>query len=438
VVAAALLIDGEGNEGAAEIRVLKAEDFREWHASDKSAAALRQSARKKAAPARQERGSYAVSAGDYRLSAQDSRPGAADSGSFGGGMDEPSVSFLDGGSEPLRARADEAPAAQSAPTTGGFLGSAADGSDPPSGGFGFALEEGAHDSAIGAFSLNDASPPAEPAPPMLLPADDDADDATADTAPQIAPPMMLADDTYDDTANVAPPRGPAPPMMIADDEDGPSEPAAPDDTHAPEDGGGLLGEVTASDPFEAERAPSSVGLEKVDSAFGPAKDEDTGNISMLHSTYQGEMELVGMAGFSLVGGEGADDSNPFHDPTEQTGFFDERMSATPRRMDDETVPGPSDGKADGAMVRELIRLLRGYVVVFEDGSHTFGLPDGGLLRDAYTHDGDELDAYVGFLKSKVAEGFIPRADRVVTMIPGVRPSPIDANAIEKAAGQAGL
>lgn len=439
LVAAALVIDGSSGVGAAEVRVLSSGDFREWHASDKSAAALRRTTEaRRSAPAREPQ-LFAMGGHAGSDSAPAARSTPPDDGHYDGGMDEPSTSFLDGGGATLRASEGASRGAQD----GAAFDSGGGDSLGPSDSFGFGGSDGARDSAIGSYSVDSQVPSPEPAPPMMLVDDEPEEAATADEPPRVAAPMIM------DEPDEAPPaasdseRPPAPPMMLMDEEDDSPVVSAPmflDDTHDSDHGGGLLGEVTARDPFEVQEDSVGQGLEKVDSAFGPGKDEDSGNISMLHSTYQGEMELVEVAGFSLQGGETAQGTDPYTDPTEQTGFFDERMSENPRMMDGGTIPqsAPQTNVAGGAMVRELVRLLRGYVVLHDDGSHTFGLPDGGLLRDAYTHQGDLNDAYVGFLQSKVAEGFIPRADRVVALVPGVRPSPIDPTAIEQAAGQAGL
>jgi hypothetical protein len=202
--------------------------------------------------------------------------------------------------------------------------------------------------------------------------------------------------------------------------------------------GGLLGEVQESDPFADDLSDPGVGLEAADSVFGPGPGADAADSAASH-TYQGEMELVGVAGFSLTKGESAQGRDPMHDPADTTGFYDERVSAHPRRLGRSDQQPRSTGPApDGAMVRELVRLLRGYVVVRDGETTTFGLPDGGLLRDAWSHDGEVHDAYVGFLQSKVADGFIPRADRVVALVRDVRPDPIDPDAIQRAADQAGL
>ena len=449
LIAAALLIDGEALEGVSELRVMSVGDFKEWFASDKSAASLRRpsSSRRAAAPA---------PASPFGGSGSADRRTAPDDG---GGLDAPSMSFMGGGASPLRAKPREAvqepPSGEvtSDPTTAdGFL-VGRDGGDEEDSGFGFVMDEGPEDSDVGGFSLAQPSStgtPTGPAPPMMLLDDEDAGDHSSGPQPRVAAPMMLADDPSSESDEAGhfgfamaddseTPRGPAPPMMLMDDEPG-SGPAPPMMLDDDDDGpvGGLLGEVQGSDPFAESADSAPVGLERADSAFGPAGGAGGGE-SLVQSTYQGEMELVGVAGFSLAGEETAAGSDPFHDPAEDTGFYDERMSRNPRRVrESSTQPKTRSRPADGAMVRELVRLLRGYVVVHDGPNHTFGLPDGGLLRDAWSHEGSTVDAYVGFLRSKVAEGFIPRADRVVALVPGVRPTPIDASAIERAASDAGL
>jgi len=457
LVASALLIDSESMEGVAEIRVMSSGDFKEWFASDKSAAALRR-------PSRSSRSSAPAGGGFASTPSDDHSSAAPDfdapSESFtGGGLDEPSMSFMGGGASPLRAPMVEEPTGEvtTDPTTAdGFLATPEDVEDEDSG-FGFVMEDDSEESDVGGYSMTDApeptSAPTGPAPPMMLLDDEDADDQPSGPSPRVAAPMMLMDD--DDSGEFGfalsddsePPRGPAPPMMLVDDDEPPA--AAPpmmmlDDEEDDAPVGGLLGDVQG-DPFAREEIEDHVGLEPADSAFGPSGEDTGGGMSLLHATYQGEMELVGVAGFSLAGEDTAQGSDPFHDPSEDTGFFDERMSAHPRRPGARNLAGstpapppPSNRPPDGAMVRELVRLLRGYVVVHDGSNHTFGLPDQGLLRDAWSHEGTASEAYIGFLRSKVAEGFIPRADRVVALVPGVRPDPIDADAIERAAGEAGL
>jgi hypothetical protein len=442
LVAAALLLDKESMEGAAELRIMSVDDFKEWFASDRSAAALLKPAR----PTASGRSASPVSTGG----------GFGGSSGYeddydGGGLDAPSMSFMDGGGSTLRAPASSAPVADEPDTnenTGdpdtadGFLMPSDDMDDSD---YGFVADDQPEESDVGAFSLQEPSSGGSsrgPAPPMMLM---DDEEPASGAAPAVAPPMML------DPEPASGPSGPAAPMMLEDEppavappmmlEDEPSVPAPPmmlEDDDEPV--GGLLGDVQGSDPFSAAEDSSTAGLEPADSAFGPGIGSDrVGGASLLHSTYQGEMELVGMAGFSLAGDETAAGNDPFRDADEDTGFYDDRVSQNPRRVGGaSTQPEPETRPVDRAMVRELVRLLRGYVVVRDGSNHTFGLPDSGLLRDAWSHDGTEHEAYVSFLRGKVADGFIPRADRVVALVPGANPEPIDAVAIEAAAGEAGL
>jgi len=434
VVAAALLLDKDGGEGAAEIRVMRAEDLREWFASDRSAAALQRTAAPRVVSAPSALDEFTEDHGDT-------------------GLEEPSMSFMGH---------DAAPEPEPSEPSFGPQDSVV-ASDPADGtlseGFGFVMDEEADDAAddIGGFSLGggDSSPRGPSAPMMLLDDDEDEDLPTESAAPPdgIAPPMMLLDDDDDDgpsfgfASEPEAPRGPSAPMMLLDDEE--DEPvhsaggiAAPMllDDEEDEPAGGLLGEVQHADPFADELSDAGEGLEAVDSVFGPRPTIDTGSgLSISHSTYQGEMELVGVAGFSLTAGESTQGLDPMHDPADTTGFYDQRVSEHPRRPSRSAQqPQAARRPPDGAMVRELVRLLRGYVVVRDGSTTTFGLPDGGLLRDAWSHQGDVHDAYVGFLQSKVADGFIPRADRVIALVRDVRTQPIDSDAIEKAAQQAGL
>jgi hypothetical protein len=86
------------------------------------------------------------------------------------------------------------------------------------------------------------------------------------------------------------------------------------------------------------------------------------------------------------------------------------------------------------MVAELVRLLKGYVVKTDGGAVILGLRDGSLLRDAHTYPGDagHLKAYRGFLKDKIAEGFIPQTDRTLPAGPVQGLSDIQPTLIEQA------
>ena len=107
------------------------------------------------------------------------------------------------------------------------------------------------------------------------------------------------------------------------------------------------------------------------------------------------------------------------------------LEEEPSAMDPEVAIDPTRVRA---MVDELVRILRGYVVLHDAGRYTFGLPDGPLLRDAWSVDagGDAAEAYAAFLRSKISEGFVPRADRVVALVEGASPEALDAFMIERA------
>ncbi len=401
IVAAALMVDAESSEGIAEIRVLSQDDLKEWFGSDRSAAALRTSRRP--APAATEHSS--------------------------GGDDDfarPSMSFMGFDDGPKEAPAAAPPSRSS---SFGFAAppvSAPESSvDASSGGFNFIMDDEEEAAPASDFSMARGparSGRAEPAPPMMM--DEPSPRLGFASSPPVSAPMMLDDEPSGQSdglgfgdASLQPASAGRSQLMMMED-DAPSGPSAP--------------MMLDDDPFDSG-SDAEEGLAPADSVFGPPTGRDASAMSMLHSTYQGEMELVGVAGFSLAGGETAAGADPFHDPNDETGFYDERYASQPPAA----APAPSR-PPDGAMVRELVRLLRGYVVVHDGRRHTFGLPDGAVLRDAWSHEGDVHGAYVGFLRGKVADGFIPRADRVVSIGKGVRPSPIDSAEIERAAGEAGL
>jgi hypothetical protein len=95
---------------------------------------------------------------------------------------------------------------------------------------------------------------------------------------------------------------------------------------------------------------------------------------------------------------------------------------------------PSRPSRPDPMVAELVRLLKGYVVKTDGGAVILGLRDGSLLRDAHTYPGDagHLKAYRGFLKDKIAEGFIPQTDRTLPAGPVQGLSDIQPTLIEQA------
>jgi hypothetical protein len=101
------------------------------------------------------------------------------------------------------------------------------------------------------------------------------------------------------------------------------------------------------------------------------------------------------------------------------------------------LPRSAAPPVNEGMVRELMRMFKGYVVRHQKGAYTFGLKDGALIRDAHTFQtqGDSAAAYRAFLDAKIREGFIPQADRVEAL----RNDPVsdlDAHAVARAYSEA--
>jgi hypothetical protein len=378
-----------------------------------------------------------------------------------------------------------------------------------------------------------------PSAPMLL--DDDGFDAPVEAeGPDNggfegpSAPMMLDDDGFDAPAEAEGPDdggfdGPSAPMMLDEEEE--HEPAAlVEDDDEPSDMGFADGPSADSPSFVGAEAVAPAGFGFVPDAVATAgpeleieddwdeeydDDEDSdweaavrssasdrgAEVEMLRAGAEADLELVGVAGFSLQAGASAQGSakDPYFDPEEYTGFYDERGRDAPPRLIDEAprdpdapaeagnlteleptsslmgfkadnsadpssraedtadslvssqgqamfeasaqvafglvdAPEPEPVPVDGAMLAELMRTFRGYVVLEDDGEYTFGLRDGGLIRDAHSYDtdGDEAAAYRQFLQAKIADGFIPRPDRVVALLPGVGVGGLDEWRLQQA------
>lgn len=423
--------------GAAELRTMDPDALAAWRSSDRIQARSQRS-----------------------LAPAPAAPAFADGG-YGGELDSPSKSFfgLDEDSP--------TPAPPPAPPRDVFASVSDFGerSDPGPGLHDFALDE------RDAQPADDGVPAA---PLMMLPDDEDDEDTGAFEAVGVDeeddfddeedagfaivdedPAQDGADPFAGATATQAFPQAPseAPPLMMLDpeaDEDEPSSAmgfALVDDDGSgaglpdgpvlsmldDEDGGFPEGPALAMMEDEDEVAPPAT--EAWDDPFAAPPAPSAGQ-----EGYDGELELVGVAGFSLVDEPAADTAtegaDPFFDPEEFTGFYDRRVGevggAPPA-----PAPAPASGGGGGAgMVEEVARLLKGYVVVEDGDCFTFGLPDGALLRDAQTHDtaGDIEAAYLAFLQGKIQEGFVPRADRVVALVQGARPQPVDTERLKAAYG----
>lgn len=380
-------------------------------------------------------------------------------GAEAGGMDQPSRSFFGLDDDAPR----DAPAARPAPPVFQGIDDFGDGGDPGPGLHSFALEADGDDAPTEPADDPSTVDGLLDAPALMMLPDDEEDDGEAFAMPADeeddsgALGALDGDPFAGASATQAFPEAPseAPPLMMLepeDDEDTSSSAMAFAFVDDDEDQPGL--------PSEASGGDGSPGMLMMDSppegpSFALLDDEEHGGAppptdvwddpfaSTSDSTpgdqaeYDGEMELVGVAGFTLAGDEsqatGTERADPFFDPEEFTGFYDRRVG--------EVAPDPGEAKqgassGGGGMAEEVARLLKGYVIVVDGDSFTFGLPDGALLRDAQTHDtaGDEEAAYMAFLQAKIQEGFVPRADRVVALVQGVRPRPVDPDRLRAVYG----
>ena len=80
------------------------------------------------------------------------------------------------------------------------------------------------------------------------------------------------------------------------------------------------------------------------------------------------------------------------------------------------------------------QLLRGYTVHYDGNRAVFGRPYGKRVvdRHAYPLSGDVDTVYRAFLKDKIGEGFVPRADLIGDVPAGAQMSALDPEALERA------
>lgn len=245
------------------------------------------------------------------------------------------------------------------------------------------------------------APAAAPSPSFDLSVEDDEEESTAEWAHvQAAPPRTAARErsfappVMTEDLFAADPPPPLPPRPAA----GPARPAADArasaDPFADPDGdpfGGVdpfagVGVPAAVDPFAASTGPSRAAHEPDDP----------------------------FAGFSAT---------PGGDPFE--GFATPAPAAP-------AGAAPAGGRAGGALDFDF--LLKGYACYFERREAVFGRPYGTRMvdRHAYPWSGDPDAAYVAFLRDKIREGFVPRAELVGDLPRGVTLMPLDTASLQRA------
>ncbi len=91
--------------------------------------------------------------------------------------------------------------------------------------------------------------------------------------------------------------------------------------------------------------------------------------------------------------------------------------------------GPS-----GAMSMDFDYLLKGYACFFERKEAVFGRPYGTRIvdRHVYPYRGDPDEVYAAFMRDKISEGFVPRADMIGDLPRGVTVMPLDLEAMQRA------
>ncbi|MFN7147801.1 MAG: hypothetical protein ACK4YP_28785, partial [Myxococcota bacterium] len=79
-------------------------------------------------------------------------------------------------------------------------------------------------------------------------------------------------------------------------------------------------------------------------------------------------------------------------------------------------------------------LLKGYACFFEKKEAVFGRPYGTRIvdRHVYPYAGDPDEAYLAFLRDKIREGFVPRADMMGDLPRGVTLMPLDPEKLQRA------
>jgi hypothetical protein len=94
----------------------------------------------------------------------------------------------------------------------------------------------------------------------------------------------------------------------------------------------------------------------------------------------------------------------------------------------------TSGGGRGPVTVDFDFLLKGYACFFDKKEAVFGRPYGTRMvdRHAYPYAGDPDDAYLDFLRDKIREGFVPRADMVGDLPRGVTLMPLDPVKLQRA------
>ena len=184
----------------------------------------------------------------------------------------------------------------------------------------------------------------------------------------------------------------------------------------------VTGPITAGEPIGAPRHPADASLEEASlidftsdaggGFFLPGSTSDPGPQPADASGFGSRPPLDPLETFPPEGLEILPEELGFAFGPAEGGaepLVDEESEPLPPRNPAQSVP--LEGQAR-RMAEALVRSFSRYVVSSVKGSHTFGVRDGGLLRDAHLFEGirDPVDAYTQFLEAKIQEGLVPRPD----------------------------
>ncbi|MDP2315719.1 MAG: hypothetical protein Q8P41_22670 [Pseudomonadota bacterium] len=94
----------------------------------------------------------------------------------------------------------------------------------------------------------------------------------------------------------------------------------------------------------------------------------------------------------------------------------------------------SGGRLPASVALDFDFLLKGYACFFAKKEAVFGRPYGTRIvdRHVYPYRGDADEVYVAFIRDKIQEGFVPRADMIGDLPRGVTVMPLDLGAMQRA------
>ncbi|MBL8617870.1 MAG: hypothetical protein JNM72_19830 [Deltaproteobacteria bacterium] len=114
-------------------------------------------------------------------------------------------------------------------------------------------------------------------------------------------------------------------------------------------------------------------------------------------------------------------------------------SAPPAPRSPAPPAAPTPERAPRSLAPHLAGHFQQYVYIEAGSGWTFGLRDGGVLRDALRFDGESVDeALSHFLQQKITERLTPQTERTLPLLTGSAPKPLTAPMVQRACARVGL